>query len=431
MEWNKDGVSSLFSFYCVNKSFNNKIDKPDVFVGLRGCIGMVFVPISVALRERINMIQTHCRARISSNHPCINYKFVVFFRHHFTRIPVHLFTSIDLYSNALTLASFLFWDSFRIQTHWLVSFLLLLKTYFGLFLIANCCGFFTHSRARLSMLLTLISYFVYFEHSCLTRTSRASEGLVVYLGKKGARTTSCANQFSISIYQISNWLSSVRQIGFLFDSHLSMNEKLFVVVPRLYADPIHFSIIIRFNRFQLDMIKSFAFLTHYYTIMENGLVFWRYTDHIRFDSIMLISFQLPACFLRFRLFFCLFFSLNEKSDGVFVRKIYFRLKLNYFWPKMNYSRLKINYFKKSSIIDLNFGFFTISTLLNIIDFFFVTGLSRAQRQLARSLNEFNFECIGSTQTDDEQVIVDSLKQFSKLISNIEDERDNMVSSILN
>lgn len=54
-------------------------------------------------------------------------------------------------------------------------------------------------------------------------------------------------------------------------------------------------------------------------------------------------------------------------------------------------------------------------------------LSRAQRTLSKSLNEFNFECIGSTQTDDEQVIADSLKQFSKLISAIEEERDNMVS----
>lgn len=53
-------------------------------------------------------------------------------------------------------------------------------------------------------------------------------------------------------------------------------------------------------------------------------------------------------------------------------------------------------------------------------------LSRAQRTLSKSLAEFNFECIGSTQTDDEQVIVDSLKQFSKLIASIEDERDNMV-----
>lgn len=59
-----------------------------------------------------------------------------------------------------------------------------------------------------------------------------------------------------------------------------------------------------------------------------------------------------------------------------------------------------------------------------------TDLSRCQRTLAKSLNEFNFECIGSTQTDDEQVIADSLKQFSKLISAIEDERDNMVTVIL-
>jgi BAR domain of APPL family len=68
--------------------------------------------------------------------------------------------------------------------------------------------------------------------------------------------------------------------------------------------------------------------------------------------------------------------------------------------------------------------------VNISIFFpicsFPTDLSRCQRTLAKSLNEFNFECIGSTQTDDEQVIADSLKQFSKLISAIEDERDNMV-----
>lgn len=54
-------------------------------------------------------------------------------------------------------------------------------------------------------------------------------------------------------------------------------------------------------------------------------------------------------------------------------------------------------------------------------------LSRCQRTLAKSLNEFNFECIGANQTDDEQIIADSLKQFGKLIFAIEDERDNMVS----
>lgn len=70
-------------------------------------------------------------------------------------------------------------------------------------------------------------------------------------------------------------------------------------------------------------------------------------------------------------------------------------------------------------------------MLTEFNFFFhfsFTDLSRTQRTLSKSLGEFNFECIGSTQTDDEQVIVDSLKQFSKLIANIEDERDNMVST---
>lgn len=53
-------------------------------------------------------------------------------------------------------------------------------------------------------------------------------------------------------------------------------------------------------------------------------------------------------------------------------------------------------------------------------------LSQKQRTLAKSLKEFNFECIGSAQTDDEQVISDSLRHFGKLIENIEDERDNML-----
>lgn len=68
-------------------------------------------------------------------------------------------------------------------------------------------------------------------------------------------------------------------------------------------------------------------------------------------------------------------------------------------------------------------------LIRLPFFFYLInpGLSRAQKQLSISLNEFNFECIGTAQTDDEQVIVDSLKQFSRLIQLIEDERSNMVS----
>jgi BAR domain of APPL family len=54
-------------------------------------------------------------------------------------------------------------------------------------------------------------------------------------------------------------------------------------------------------------------------------------------------------------------------------------------------------------------------------------LSRAQRSLASSLMSFQFECIGSSQTDDEIVIAGSLKEFGRLINAIEDERDRMVN----
>lgn len=59
-----------------------------------------------------------------------------------------------------------------------------------------------------------------------------------------------------------------------------------------------------------------------------------------------------------------------------------------------------------------------------------TDLSRAQRAFSKTLQNFSFECIGETQTEDELHISQSLKEFSKLIASIEDERDRMVSSIL-
>ncbi|KAJ9598244.1 hypothetical protein L9F63_011065, partial [Diploptera punctata] len=52
-------------------------------------------------------------------------------------------------------------------------------------------------------------------------------------------------------------------------------------------------------------------------------------------------------------------------------------------------------------------------------------LSRAQRTLSNSLVKFNFECIGTSQTDDEVGISVSLKEFGRLIANIEDQRDMM------
>jgi hypothetical protein len=58
--------------------------------------------------------------------------------------------------------------------------------------------------------------------------------------------------------------------------------------------------------------------------------------------------------------------------------------------------------------------------------FFLADLSRAQRTLSNSLVKFNFECIGTSQTDEEVGISGSLQEFGRLIANIEDQRDMMV-----
>ncbi|KAJ8922523.1 hypothetical protein NQ315_007553 [Exocentrus adspersus] len=55
-------------------------------------------------------------------------------------------------------------------------------------------------------------------------------------------------------------------------------------------------------------------------------------------------------------------------------------------------------------------------------------LSIAQRSFAKCLQGFTFECIGGTQTDDEQVICASLNSFSELILQVEDERDRMLEN---
>ena len=60
---------------------------------------------------------------------------------------------------------------------------------------------------------------------------------------------------------------------------------------------------------------------------------------------------------------------------------------------------------------------------------FTTALSTAQRRLAATLGNFKFECIGSNQTDDELIIAGSLKEFSRLINAIEDEKDRMLDQV--
>lgn len=57
---------------------------------------------------------------------------------------------------------------------------------------------------------------------------------------------------------------------------------------------------------------------------------------------------------------------------------------------------------------------------------YFTDLSRAQRTFSKTLQNFSFECIGETQTEDETHISQSLKEFGRLIASIEDERDRMV-----
>ncbi|KAJ7371823.1 Rho GTPase-activating protein 42 [Desmophyllum pertusum] len=62
------------------------------------------------------------------------------------------------------------------------------------------------------------------------------------------------------------------------------------------------------------------------------------------------------------------------------------------------------------------------TLLKAIE-----NLSRAQRSFSQVLNDFRFECIGEVETDDEVEIADALKEFSKMIDAVENERDIMLN----
>ncbi|XP_037936199.1 rho GTPase-activating protein 26 isoform X2 [Teleopsis dalmanni] len=54
-------------------------------------------------------------------------------------------------------------------------------------------------------------------------------------------------------------------------------------------------------------------------------------------------------------------------------------------------------------------------------------LSSRMKQLATLLTDFNFECIGTAQTDDEHVICESLKHFGTIIGTIEEEREKMLT----
>uniref|UniRef100_A0A7N8X1W8 Rho GTPase activating protein 42a n=1 Tax=Mastacembelus armatus TaxID=205130 RepID=A0A7N8X1W8_9TELE len=55
-------------------------------------------------------------------------------------------------------------------------------------------------------------------------------------------------------------------------------------------------------------------------------------------------------------------------------------------------------------------------------------LSLAVQRFSQSLQEFQFECIGDAETDDEINIAQSLKEFSQLLSTVEEERKRLIQN---
>ena len=55
-------------------------------------------------------------------------------------------------------------------------------------------------------------------------------------------------------------------------------------------------------------------------------------------------------------------------------------------------------------------------------------LSKAKRTLASSLANFQFDCLGTSLTDDEIIIANSLKEFSKFLNEVEEEMDRMLDN---
>ncbi|XP_077447751.1 rho GTPase-activating protein 42 isoform X2 [Stigmatopora argus] len=56
------------------------------------------------------------------------------------------------------------------------------------------------------------------------------------------------------------------------------------------------------------------------------------------------------------------------------------------------------------------------------------GLSQAVQRFSQSLLDFQFECIGDAETDDEINIAQSLKEFSQLLSTMEEERKRLIQN---
>ena len=55
-------------------------------------------------------------------------------------------------------------------------------------------------------------------------------------------------------------------------------------------------------------------------------------------------------------------------------------------------------------------------------------LSKAKRTLSNSLSTFQFDCIGTSLTDDEVIIANSVKQFSIFLSQVDDELERLLEN---
>ncbi|GLD53549.1 rho GTPase-activating protein 42 isoform X1, partial [Lates japonicus] len=55
-------------------------------------------------------------------------------------------------------------------------------------------------------------------------------------------------------------------------------------------------------------------------------------------------------------------------------------------------------------------------------------LSAAVQKFSQSLQEFQFECIGDAETDDEVNIAQSFKEFSQLLNTVEEERRRLIQN---
>ncbi|KAI4891385.1 hypothetical protein NFI96_025936 [Prochilodus magdalenae] len=58
----------------------------------------------------------------------------------------------------------------------------------------------------------------------------------------------------------------------------------------------------------------------------------------------------------------------------------------------------------------------------------LTDLSVAVQKFSQSLQEFQFECIGDAETDDEVNIAQSFKELSQLLSSVEEERRRLIQN---